>query len=244
MDDLDFRRQAVIDPSSNKEKLSKDFSDENRRFLLEQLNFEQQLYQAMQIPVPENLADKIILSQQGKEKSKASKKFGYAFAAAIAAVMVALIALFNINLNVNTDNEQLKTAVLTHLYEDSHALDTFQEYSKVDVNTMLASMGGKLSDPIGNVSYLGRCIIGKNMGLHLVVRTESELITVLLLPYEKISKPLVLFDQNYSGIIVPSSKGGIVILGDKPDQEVNRSNSRKAKQIIQERIEKNLHWII
>jgi|GEM_PF-2404336 len=253
MDDLEFRRQAIINPFELNKDLSKKLnkgskqnnleSVDNKRLLEEQLEFEQQLQSTLDIPVPDNLAEKILFSQVTSNADKNKHKRYYVFAAVVAMVVLSGFLLFDYEKFNNHNTPNLSEAVLNHIYEDSHALDTYREYSKVDVNTALASMGGKLAGPIGNISYLSRCIMGKNIGLHMVVRTQTGLVTVLLLPHEVVSQGSYLADDNYSGFIFPSKKGAVVIIGDKNDKIKNHSE-RSNKDIIRERVEKNLRWII
>ena len=263
MDDLEYRRQVVINPFDQKldrdlkqdNKLHQHKGVENQAFVAEQQVFEQQLRDTLNVQVPENLAEKILFKQVSNNPPSSSKfrfKSAYMMAATFSCVAIILILLFNSawfsqTQQANQHTPNLPQAVLEHMHEDSHALDTRREFSKVDVNTILASMGGKLSDPIGNISYLSRCIMGKNMGLHLVVQTESGLVTVLILPDENIAESIKIADRYFSGVIIPSRKGGIAIIGEKPENgkyAPSDSKQNKNTDIIRQRVEKNLHWVI
>lgn len=258
MDELEFRRRLIVNPQevAQQSTQDKDNNKDKQPLIDEQLEFEEQLKQTLDIPAPTHLAEKIILKQI-KSQPKVLPRFGIHWVYIFSPIAFMLIAIVGLMVHYqvsgvgdagnrvqNQPTLDLKAAVVEHLYEDSHALDTFKAYSKVDINTVLATMGGKLSDPIGNVSYLSRCIVGKNLGLHMVIQGQSGLVTVLLLPSESIAGKTHFSDDNFMGIMLPSQKGVVVIVSEKKDIQMESPQGPSQQEIIRERVEKNLHWII
>ena len=66
MDDIEFRKNAVINPNTKHPDflLKTKQSQSNREFVKQQQVFDQVLNNTLNIPAPEHLADRIILKQQ------------------------------------------------------------------------------------------------------------------------------------------------------------------------------------
>lgn len=303
MDELERRRQLVINPQkvlnelelpkeensqSHKHQQSSQLSPQEERLLKEQLQFDARVESALNVEVPENLADKILYQQmrdkeqqnQIKPEQKKPNKWlaPWLIAAyAISSFVLVVIGLFQFKLIhpgwidlINSEQltakqvakldrytPNLPVAILEHLHEDSHALDTQRAISKVDVNTLLASMGGKLTNPIGHITYLSRCIVGKNTGLHLVVDKQNRQLSVLILPAETLAAEKVFGDDFFKGVVFKSDKGVIAIISnEKPSIDALDVAPVLVKQskpqniaiddilLIRQRVEKNLRWII
>jgi len=67
MDDLEYRRQVVINPFGQDDGLNQHKgTEESKRFAEEQQIFEQQLRETLNVEVPDNLAEKILFKQVSK----------------------------------------------------------------------------------------------------------------------------------------------------------------------------------
>ena len=240
MDDFEFRKSAVIDPGNqDPEFLEKTRqSRNNRRFIEKQLSFNQELLDTLALSTPENLTDRIILAQQlsqhkTKQIKNRQKQWRNWLGGSIAA---SIILAFSINLiwPETLDSALLAQKVINHVHEDTHALNVLMNVPKTNIDTMLASYGGKLNGPIGQVSFLGHCIIGEHTGIHMVLRTSRGIVTVLLLPTQTINGASLLNDSQISGVLYPSQKGSIAILSEQPE----------AIDQTRQQINRTLNWII
>jgi hypothetical protein len=241
LDDLEFRRKAIIDPENQcKEFLQKAHErNENRHFVEDQIDFQHTLTKTLWVDVPKNLTDRIILSQQLAEHKKNRQHQNlYRYMTGIAAALViALGVTFFLPtdfLATESDPQQLTRQIINHLYEDTHALNVSMDVPKNSIDTMLASYGGKLSAPIGNVTFLGHCIVGKHTGIHLVLNTSQGLVTVIILPSDTIQAENQITDPQFKGIIYPSHKGSIAIIGETSEPI---AETRK-------KIDHSLTWLI
>ncbi len=237
MDDLEFRKAALIDPNDQSpEFLEKTHqSPGNQRFVAQQRAFEQRLSETLNIKTPDNLADRIILNQQLSEyKSRQQKRQKKWFVGSIAASLFAIALGFALWTPGNVDGKQLTEQVIKHYYQDTHALNVTMDVPKNNIDSMLASYGGKLDNPIGKVAFLGHCIIGGHTGVHLVLDTSQGQVTVLILPTQAVNHVYQLHNQQLSGIIYPSKKGSIAILTEHA--EVISST--------RQRLDSSLNWII
>jgi hypothetical protein len=237
VDDLEFRKRAVIDPNDQSaeflEKTSQ--STSNQRFVEQQRAFDRQLSETLNFKTPDNLAERIILTQQlGKYKSRQQQTQHKWLISGIAASLFALAISFTLWSPAEVNSSQLSAQIISHYYEDTHALNVHMDVAKNNIDTMLASYGGKLDGPIGKVAFLGHCIVGGHTGVHLVLSTQQGPVTVLILPTQPVNRVYELHDQQLSGIVYPSKKGSIAILAEHA--EVISST--------RQRLDSSLNWII
>lgn len=236
MDDIEFRRNAVINPKTkhadflHKTKQSRS----NHEFVKQQIAFDQYLHKTLDIPVPDNLADRIILKQQlSLHQAHRTKRVRNWLAAGIAASVVLVISII-VLLPKTLDSSLLNQQVINHVNSDTHALNVLMDVPKTAIDTMLASYGGRFNGPIGKVTYLGHCIIGDKTGLHLVLKTRQGLVTVMILPNQIIDSEYSLKTTDYQSLVYPSKKGSIAIIAE-------HSDSLRATQLT---IDQNLNWIL
>ncbi len=240
VDDLEFRKKAVIDPNSQDPKFLKKTrqSQNNRRFVEQQQSFNQQIQNTLKLSTPENLSDRIILNQQlFQHKHHTTQKRHHQWRNwLVGSVAASLILAFSLNLIFpGTQNSALLARqVVEHVKNDTHALNVQMSVPKSRIDTMLASYGGKLNGPIGQVSFLGHCIVGGHTGVHMVLQTSNGVVTVLLLPSQRISHEFMLNDKQLSGIIYPSKKGSIAVA----------SEQIEAIEKTRQNIDQHLNWII
>lgn len=240
MDDLEFRKKAITEPDSqDQDFLAKSRqTPNNRRFVRQQKLFNQQLLAAVAIPPPENLSERIILTQQLAEHKvhcglKHRKQWRNWLGGSLAASLIITLSL-NFILPETLNSSLLAQQVVEHINEDTHALNIHMDVPKSSIDTMLASYGGKLNGPIGQVYFLGHCIIGGHTGIHMVLNTARGLVTVFLLPTQRISNSINLEEPQLSGVLYPSAKGSIAIVAKQAD----------AIEITRLMIDDNLNWII
>ena len=240
MDDLEFRKNATIEPDS----VDQDFllksrqTASNRRFVKQQKQFNQQLLDTLHVRPPENLSERIILAQQLGEHQRQNqhsrhKRWRNWLGGSIAASLVIALSVHFI-LPETLNSTVLAQQVVEHVNEDTHALNIHMDVPKSSIDTMLASYGGKLNGPIGQVYFLGRCIIGGHTGIHMVLKTSRGLVTVFLLPTQRIDNSTLLDEGQLSGILYPSGKGSIAIVAEQP----------AAIEVTRLMIDDNLNWII
>jgi hypothetical protein len=111
-----------------------------------------------------------------------------------------------------------RALVPTEASADSQRLDKVLRYAGVEL------------DPTNlNVSHALVCIVRGHATPHLVVRSSSGPVTVLVLSHESpITKPQRFEEQGFTGTLVPAPRGVIAVLGrdvavDEVSQEVARA---------------------
>ena len=176
-------------------------SADRQQFLNESKAFDKQLDNALEIPVPDNLAERIILNTSLKEKARTDEleqkdkvvsarswfKFDRVHLALAASFVIAVSAfMFSEEQSINqTAGEH----ALAHVYHEIYALNKTQPISIQAVNEKLALLGGQISDLPGKVTYVTFCDFQGERGLHLVFESDFGPMTVFIVP-------IVVFDTN------------------------------------------------
>lgn len=236
MDDLEFRKIATIKPDDQSQafldKINQ--SRNNRRFVEEQLAFNHSLLETLEINTPENLSERIILSQQlSQHKLQRQQTHSWLFSGIAASIAAAIIS-FSLMLPQTINSSQLGQQIISHIIQDTQALDVQMDVPKSSIDTMLATYGGKLDGPIGQVSFLGHCIIGEQTGIHMVLNSPQGKISIILLPLQAIDTPHSLQDHQFIGLVYPSKKGSVAIFAEQAE----------AVQNTRQQLDRNLNWII
>ena len=196
MDELEFRRRTIAQPNELDKELQEfaNSSADRQQFLNESKSFDKQLDNALEIPVPDNLAERIILNTSLKEKARTDEleqkdnvvsarswfKFDRVHLALAASFVIAVSAfMFSEEQSINqTAGEH----ALAHVYHEIYALNKTQPISIQTVNEKLALLGGQISDLPGKVTYVTFCDFQGERGLHLVFESDFGPMTVFIVP--------------------------------------------------------------
>ena len=196
MDELEFRRHTIAQPNELDKELQEfaNSSADRQQFLNESKAFDKQLDNALEIPVPDNLAERIILNTSLKEKARTDEleqednvisarswfKFDRVHLALAASFVIAVSAfMFSEEQSINqTAGEH----ALAHVYHEIYALNKTQPISIQTVNEKLALLGGQISDLPGKVTYVTFCDFQGERGLHLVFESDFGPMTVFIVP--------------------------------------------------------------
>ncbi len=232
MDDLEFRRRAYADPDCQDDDFleRKNASLENTRFVNELQAFDRQIKDAMNIPAPKKLAERIILNQALGQHSRVRRRMKLMLSLAASIVLVFSI-MFTALYASRNDMEQ---EVLAHIYEELHHLDEQQNNDLDSINKVLAMFGGTMTQKIGKVNYLGGCDIANKKSVHMVLAGIKGPVTVMMLPNVKVKNMRRVSDERFKGFIFPATKGSMAIVGE----------SGEPLDEIKNKMEKGIHWII
>lgn len=196
MDELEFRRCTIAQPNELDKELLEfaNSSPDRQQFLNENKTFDKQLNDALDIPVPDNLAERIILNTSLKEKARKDEfeqknnvidsrsrfKFDRVYLAFAASFVIAISAfMFSTEQNLN---HAAGEHALAHVYHELNALNKTQSISLQTVNEKLALLGGQLNDLPGKVTYVNFCDFQGEKGIHLVFESDFGPMTVFIVP--------------------------------------------------------------
>lgn len=237
MDDLQFRRSILADPSSQDEAiLAAKSADPAKKKLADDLcQFDEKLKQAMKITVPEDLADKLLLRQSlashQQEKRKTRTHLALAASVAIiAGIVVNYLQFSNIYSN-------LGDYALAHVYHEQAVFsnDDNTRVSLSSLNKKMSTFKGSFNSSMGELISADYCRFDGMKSLHLVFKGVTDVVTVFVVPKEEhLAFTDKFTDGKLSGESIGFEQANILVIGDK-----NESLTK-----WQQTINNNIAWSI
>lgn len=215
MDDLTFRRTIYADPFTTDPAVIEAAAKDKKKqaFWNEVRQMENELKAAMQIPVPENLADKLILRQSLNEHKTSSKKRPWYLALAASVIFASVLTFGMLN-----NKGDFSADIYAHL---SHMDAEMMKVSQVNasaVNDKLASFNGQMTADLGEVVSANYCYLARIKSLHLIIRGEHGLTSLFVVP-ESITETLGDHFSNatYQGASFLLNSAKIIVIGENKD---------------------------
>lgn len=235
MDDLQFRRSLYADPKSTDEELLKAIQEDpsKQSFVNDLELFEQSLKSALDVEVPDDLANKLLLRQTMADHTKQKKK--YRIQLALAASVVFAIGITMNTFQFSNSSMTLSEHSLAHVhYEDGLFKNMASEEVTLDsVNKKLANFGGNFTNLVGNVISADFCRFGGIKSLHLVFQGENSPVTVFVIPHEdSLTVSNDFSDAKFNGKTIQYLQNNIVVITEK-DESISHWQSE---------INKNIEW--
>ncbi len=185
MDELEIRRRIYADPNDASDEI-KQLCNDNAQFQElknDMLDFDKKLLRAMQVDVPENLQERIILNQ--KLKSPTTSKVWrshFAIAASIAALFALTISIFR---PFSERHTLLVDHSLAHLQNEVGHIPAETKSSLDELNDKLANFGAKVIDNVNllkNVRFASFCTFQGTRSLHVIFKDDEQDVTVFVVP--------------------------------------------------------------
>ncbi len=223
---IEFRRLLLTDPG-----LVDAESAEHRRSCADcaeaverSAHREWRLRQAVNVGVPENLAPRILLKQSFEHQAE-RPWWRTRRAYALAASMLLVVGLISLGLGSYLQQRRLNEELLALINGAPYALAASEPISGSEISAALEPAGLDLAGDIGNVTYVGRCIVrGKLLG-HIVVQGDTAPITVFLIAEQLVTDRATIRGNLYSGILVRQGAGTIAIVS-TPGQSLEKVEAR------------------
>lgn len=211
---LEFRRLALANPQHpgpaalEHEAVCPDCA----RFYLDLRRQEEALYQALSIPVPEGLADRILLKTRPRRLDRlAAPRFW------LPALAAALVLALGLNLMVphGLTSEALAAGIIAHVRHEPEVLAAEQSVPWPKLVRAFARSGGDLTSEPAQVSYAGRCLLpGGGQGEHIVLKTPQGKVTLILMPGKPVAAALRLFKDGLNVSVLPAGKGSLALVAE------------------------------
>ena len=182
MDELEFRRRLLSDPTASDEDMNRAIASDADRQRLQQelLLLDQQIKASLSVPVPADLADKLLLSQSLLQHKKIRQQrwwFG------MAASLVLMAGMFQYRDQFYPWHSDLAGHALAHVYHEAEILNNLTANVNLDqVNQLLNDFGGKIKAWPGTIRYASFCHFQGTRSLHLIFNTDQGPVTVFVLP--------------------------------------------------------------
>ena len=227
MDDLTFRKTVYAEPfTKDPDVIEAAAKDPKKQAFWDELKaMEIELQAAMNVQVPEHLAEKLILRQTLSEHKSTTQKRPWYIALAASVVFASVLSFSMLNSNTN----QLSDDVLAHM---SHVDLELMKSAKVDINAVndkLASFNGQVDGELGEVVSANYCYLDKIKSLHVIIRGENGLTSLFVVPdsiTDSISKTFSNATYEGASFLLESAK--VIIVGENKN-DVERLEQR-AKQ--------------
>jgi hypothetical protein len=131
---------------------------------------------------------------------------------AIAASVTAGIAV-GFALLVGGPRESVAREVVDHVMHEPGALAATAPVGPAALAGVLDPDGTRLRPGVGDVTFAARCVHQGHVVPHLVVRTPSGAVTVLLLRHREVDEPVRFEEQGFAGVVLPAPRGSMAVVG-------------------------------
>lgn len=218
MDELTFRRRIYANPDDNEQEvLDACLQDPVKaKFKADMQQFDDSLTKALNIDVPENLADRVLLSQTIKVQQiqKRKSRVHLAIAASVAFTIGLTFQMFGIS----PRHDSLGEHALAHVHAEISHLQDKATYTTEQLNIKLASFGGQMMSEVAPIKFANYCYFGGIKSLHVVLEGDNHPVTVFFVPNNSGMKNTDVFsDQDFQGESVQFQHAEMLIVTDKND---------------------------
>jgi hypothetical protein len=224
MDDLTFRKTIYANPYTTDPAVIEAAAKDSKKqaFWNEIKLMENQLKAAMDIPVPENLAEKLILRQSLSSYKSASHKRPWYLGLAAA---VAFASVLSIGV-LKTGNGKLSEDIFAHMSHTTFEVMSASNVSIEAINDKLASFNGHMNGNIGEVLSANYCYLDEIKSLHMIIRGESGITSLFVMPdsiSESISDSFSNATYHGTSFLLQSAK--VIVVGET-DADVEQLKQR------------------
>ncbi|MFD2168229.1 DUF3379 family protein [Thalassotalea euphylliae] len=235
MDDLQFRRSLYADPKSKDPELAdaKNADASRQQFAKELEQLDEKIASALDIPVPEDLSNKLILRQAmaSHRQDKRKTRIHLALAAS-----VAFVGGLTLNfLQFSSAYNSLGDYALAHVYHEEGVFSNadVNRVSMTTLNTKMAAFNGSFTGAIGELISADYCRFDGVKSLHLVFKGANSPVNVFIVPErDGVAFSEQFSDSLYKGQSINAGSNQVIVVGDKSEQ-LNK---------WQENLSKNVRW--
>lgn len=222
MNCMEFRRISLASPlHPGHEALEHEASCPSCAHFYQELRMQEEaLYEAMAVPVPEGLADRVLLRQQHGWRERFLPRF------AIPALAASLTLAVGLGLGLGQDRqpheltaESLAAGIAEHVLNEPKALASSVILPAPVLVKAVSQSGGEVISPLGQVSYADHCPLpGGGTGEHLVLNTSQGKVTLILMPTKTLASALRLFKDGLNVSVLPAGKGSLALIAETDSQ--------------------------
>jgi len=235
MDDLQFRRSIYADPkTTDKDVRAAQQADPGKRKFAQDIEkLDQDILDALKVPVPEDLYDKLILRQtmSSHQQQKKKARIQLAMAASVAFVLGLTLNF----MQFSSAYTNLGDYALAHVYHEAEYFSN-QEAASVSLaslNQKMASFDGSFSTTMGELIAAEFCRFDSMKSLHLVFQGLNSPVNVFIIPKNKdLTFSADFSDSKLRGKSMAFDDADIIVVGDKYE----------SLEKWQENINRNVQW--
>jgi Protein of unknown function (DUF3379) len=217
MNCLEFRRLCLANPQHPGEEALRHEIEcaQCARFYRELRLQEEALYQALSVPIPDGLADRILL----RRRSRLNRDWPALWPPAIALALSLLLGLgLGLIFPRGMSPETLAAGVIAHVRDEPQALAAEQHVPMPQLIRAFERSGGELLASLAEASYAGRCPLpGGGYGEHIVLKTPQGKVTLILMPGKPANGGLRLFKDGLSVSMLPAGQGSLALVAESDE---------------------------
>ena len=210
MNDIERKRQQVASVNEHIESISEEdfeqMSEQSIEAVKEQMEFDRQIKKALEVPVPEELEERIILNNATQQRSS---RFSY-FAIAASITLVLSIAL----LLPLGPSGTLSAQALAHVYHEEEYLTLDNQVTAEQLQAKLDKMGFKLANLPKDVTLAMRCGLGGEDSMHIIAKIDGKPVTLFI---TKLSEPgtVEFSDNSLVGKIRSGLNANLIVIAEE-----------------------------
>jgi len=184
--------------------------------------FEMRLEQTVLVPVPDALADKILLRQKMLPQAR------YRLWATAATLVLGVALGIQLYRTYDAAHENVDTAMAVGTNHPAVAAISFVldhepelliQNRSDDPSVMMSAfqrLGLKFPSDGVSVRYLGKCPVPGGTGDHVVLTTPYGHVTLILVPDYPVGSRVMVADRNMAALASPAGKGGYIVVAQSP----------------------------
>jgi hypothetical protein len=212
---IEFRQRVGADPGTRdpgvlRHRLACRTCAEHGRALE---GFDRRLAHALAIPVPAELAHRVILRATADEAAPPRRWLAAVAGLAVLAIGVTLAVQWRA---APAPDAALASDLLAHMLHEPDTLEpTAITVAHVKVREVLGRGEAGLTDPeaLGTVSFARLCPFRGRLTPHLVFQGASGPVTVMVLRHVQVTEPTPFAEEGYQGVLVPMGEGSVAVIG-------------------------------
>jgi hypothetical protein len=218
MDDLQFRRAIYADPNNqDADTVAAQQEDPSKKQFAQEISkLDEQIRQALHVPVPDDLCNKLILRQTlaSHQVQKRKTRVHLALAASVA-IVGGLMLNF---LQFSSAYSNLGDYALAHVYHEqgSFTNNASNQVTLTSLNQKMAAFDGNFSQSLGKLLFADYCRFDGMKSLHLVYQGKTSPVTVFVVPKnEQLSFSNSFNDKQLFGSSIEFNNSNIIVVADK-----------------------------
>lgn len=226
MNCLEFRREKLADPRRLSPEALAHLGDcaACRGFAAEVDENEARLAAVLDVPVPEGLAERIVLRR--KTQTRFSPRLG------MLAASVVLTFAFGILQWKDAGSQDFARLAIEHVMHEPESFTTVRSADPELFRRVMHTFGGEMQASLGKVRYMKLCPVPEGTGWHIVFETEDgKLATLILIPAKRMKTDAEQAQVGgWNAVARPGGQGFYAVIADSPD------NLAKADELVRQRV--------
>lgn len=227
MNCLEFRREKLADPRHLSPKGLAHLNEcaACRGFAIEVNENEERIAVALDVPVPEGLAERIVLRRKTGARTLASPRLW-----AMAATVVMTLA-FGFQQWKDAGSQEYARLAIEHVMHEPESFTTVRSADPDLFRKVMHTFGGEMQASLGKVRYMKLCPVPEGTGWHIVFETEHGLATLILIPSKRMKADSEQAQVGgWNAVARPGGQGYYAVITDSPD------NLAKVDELVRQKV--------